>query len=100
MCECKFHNGNPIQACRPLCQSGESPKCEPNSQTIEEYQDPVNGTSCMCTKKKMCFRYDIVSNLLLSNGICHSPRCFNKREMAYCVASLVLFSVPHSLLKF
>lgn len=52
MCECKFHNGDPIQACRPLCQSGESPKCESNSQTIEEYQDPVNGTSCMCTKKK------------------------------------------------
>lgn len=52
ICGCKFLNSNPITTCNRLCQDGEDPKCDPYSQIIEEYQAPVNGTNCICTKKK------------------------------------------------
>lgn len=52
ICGCKFLNSNPIATCNRLCQDGEDPKCDPYYQIIEEYQAPVNGTNCICTKKK------------------------------------------------
>ena len=52
ICGCKFINGNPTISCKHLCQDGEDPKCNPYSQIIEEYQVPVNGPNCNCTKRK------------------------------------------------
>ena len=52
MCRCKLTNSTPLSTCKPLCQDGEDPKCDPYTQTIEKYHAPVNGTNCLCTKRK------------------------------------------------
>ena len=51
-CRCSFLNGVTITTCKPLCKDEEDPKCDPHSQVIEEYQKPLNDTSCTCTGKK------------------------------------------------
>ena len=51
-CRCSFLNGVTITTCKPLCKDEEDPKCDPHSQVIEEYQKPLNATSCTCTGKK------------------------------------------------
>lgn len=52
ICGCSFINGNPVITCKFLCQDEEDLKCDPFTQIITNYQAPVNGTNCVCTKKK------------------------------------------------
>lgn len=51
-CGCNFRNGTTMATCKPLCKRKEDLKCDQRSQVIEEYQRPLNGTSCICTRKK------------------------------------------------
>ena len=52
MCGCNSINGTTIPTCKPLCQSQEDLRCNPDSQDIEEFQSPLNGTKCTCTRKR------------------------------------------------
>ena len=51
-CGCNFSNGTAIPNCKPLCKDEENPKCDKLSEKIKEYQAPMNGSNCTCTKKK------------------------------------------------
>ena len=52
MCGCNFIDGIGVPACKPLCQSHEDSMCNPNSQDIQEFESPLNGTTCTCTRKR------------------------------------------------
>ena len=52
ICGCNFRNGVTITTCELLCEREEDPMCNQHSQVIEEYQTPLNGSSCICTRKK------------------------------------------------
>ena len=51
-CDFNFRNGTSFLICKPLCKIEKDPKCDQYSETITEYQAPVNGSNCTCTKKK------------------------------------------------
>ena len=51
-CGCNFRDGTTMAICKPLCKREEDHKCDQHSQVIEEYQRPLNGSSCICTGKK------------------------------------------------
>ena len=52
MCGCNFIDGIGVPTCKPLCQSQEDSMCNPNSQDIQEFESPLNGTTCNCTRKR------------------------------------------------
>ena len=52
MCGCNFIDGIGVPACKPLCQSQEDSMCNPNSQDIQEFESPLNETTCTCTRKR------------------------------------------------
>ena len=60
-CQCNLSNGTAIPTCKPLCKDEKDPKCDNFSQIIKEYQAPMNGSNCTCTKKK-CISVVIVFN--------------------------------------
>ena len=52
MCRCSSINGTAIPTCKPLCQSQANLTCNPDSQDIQEFESPLNGTKCNCTRKR------------------------------------------------
>ena len=52
LCGCNSINGTAFPTCKPLCQSHEDPTCNPDSEDIQEFESPLNGTTCTCTRKR------------------------------------------------
>ena len=52
MCVYNIVDGVEAPTCKPLCQSQEDPMCNPTSQDIQEFEPPLNGTTCTCKRKR------------------------------------------------
>ena len=52
MCGCKFIDGIAVPTCKPLCRSQEDSTRNPKSQDIQEFESPLNGTTCTCQRKR------------------------------------------------
>ena len=52
MCGCNFIDGIAVRTCKPLCQSQENLTCNSDSQDVQEFESPLNGTTCACTRKR------------------------------------------------
>ena len=51
-CACAFVNGTAKLDCSSLCTTPKDPGCRSKTQQVEEYQQPLRGTKCLCAAKR------------------------------------------------